>query len=86
MTRSYSRARILFDWILGITLLAIGILGWFLPILQGWLFIIAGLAVLSSHSRWARAIYQRFKGIGRSIRQRIKPRAARSSDPPRDGR
>ena len=40
----------------GILLILVGIAGLFLPILQGWLLILAGLAVLSPHSRRAKAI------------------------------
>lgn len=38
----------------GGALILLGIVGLFLPILQGWLMIFAGLAILSPHSRWAR--------------------------------
>ena len=41
-------------------LIAIGVVGLFLPVLQGILFIASGLAVLSTESRWARAILDRF--------------------------
>lgn len=40
----------------GSALILFGIAGLFLPILQGWLMIIAGLAVLSPYSRRARRI------------------------------
>jgi len=46
-----SRVRVTLDWIIGCTLLLIGFLGFILPILQGWIFVLAGLAVLGSHSR-----------------------------------
>ena len=72
--KKVSRARVVFDWIAGISLLVIGVIGGFLPIFQGWVFILAGLAVLSSHSRWARAIYERIKGAGRKVRDRIRQR------------
>jgi hypothetical protein len=41
--------------------------------------IVAGLAILSSHSRWAQAIYERIKGAGRKIRDKVRER--RSKDP-----
>jgi uncharacterized membrane protein YbaN (DUF454 family) len=59
------------DWVLGLTLIGIGVLGGFVPVLQGWVFIVAGLAVLSSHSRWAKAIYGRIKRVGRSVKDRV---------------
>ncbi|OGP72298.1 MAG: hypothetical protein A2W09_02005 [Deltaproteobacteria bacterium RBG_16_50_11] len=38
-------------WIIGWLLIGLGILGLFLPILQGVLFIMIGLAILSSRSK-----------------------------------
>ena len=40
----------------GSILILLGIAGLFLPILQGWLMILAGLALLSPHSKCAHAI------------------------------
>ena len=65
------RVRIVFDWVLGLTLLAIGVAGLVLPILQGWVFILAGLAVLSSHSVWARSILEWLKDKGRAVKTRV---------------
>ena len=65
------RARVIFDWILGLVLLSIGIAGLVLPILQGWVFILAGLAVLSSHSVWARAALDWLKAKGRAVKVRV---------------
>jgi hypothetical protein len=65
------RLRKTIDWIVGLTLIAIGIVGAFVPILQGWIFVLMGLAVLSSHSRLARAIHERIIGMGRRIRRRV---------------
>ena len=78
LRRLSPRARKLFDWIVGLALIGIGIIGGFVPILQGWVFILAGLAVLSSHSRWARAIYNplkaRFKRVRHGVRERVERR------------
>lgn len=52
---------------LGGTLLLLGIVGLFLPFLQGILFIASGLALLSTESRWARAILNRMKAWRRRI-------------------
>ena len=72
------RARKIVDWVVGLALIGIGIVGGFVPILQGWVFILAGLAVLSSHSRWARAIYEplkaRFKKVRHGVRERVERR------------
>jgi len=46
---------------LGWVFLILGVLGLFLPVLQGILFIIIGLYLLSQKSRWARNLLRRFK-------------------------
>lgn len=71
LSRLSPRARKIFDWILGLTLIVLGILGLFLPILQGVALIVLGLAVLSSHNRHAKALYDRFKRVGQSVRERV---------------
>ena len=43
----------------GWALLLLGIVGLFLPVLQGLLFIISGLALLSADVRWARNLLER---------------------------
>ena len=65
------RARVVFDWILGLSLLVIGVAGLVLPVLQGWVFILAGLAVLSSHSVWARTALDWLKAKGRAVKTRV---------------
>lgn len=42
--------------IIGYCLIVFGILGGFLPILQGWIFIVLGLLLLKDHARWARIL------------------------------
>ncbi len=74
------RARKVVDWVVGVTLILAGIVMGFVPILQGWVFILAGLAVLSSHSRWAARVHERVKRIGSRLRAR------RKSTPSRDDR
>jgi uncharacterized membrane protein YbaN (DUF454 family) len=59
------------DWTLGLILIGVGVIGGFVPGLQGWIFVLAGLAVLSSHSRWARSLYERVKSLGRKARDRV---------------
>jgi uncharacterized membrane protein YbaN (DUF454 family) len=71
-------ARRIFDWVLGLTLIGMGIVGGFVPVLQGWVLILAGLAVLSSHSRWARAILDRLRGYGRKLRVKVSERRHRN--------
>lgn len=58
----------------GFLLLALGIIGLFLPILQGVLMILAGLAVLGKDLPWSRKIIDRLAGF---VRRRAENRAAR---------
>ena len=44
---------------LGYTFLVLGVLGMFLPILQGFLFLFIGLAILARHAAWARLLRMR---------------------------
>lgn len=62
------------DWTVGITLIAFGAAMGFVPVVQGWVFVVAGLAVLSSHSPLARRLYERLKGLGRKVRDRVSDR------------
>lgn len=45
----------------GFVLIVIGIIGGFIPILQGWVFILAGLAVWSVDFVWARRLREWLK-------------------------
>ena len=76
-----SRGRKIFDWTVGILLIAIGIVGLFVPVLQGILTIMAGLAILSSHSALARRLNERIKRAARDTRDRV----LRREDPPPPG-
>ena len=67
-----SRARKIADWVIGLSLIALGVVGGFVPILQGWVFVAAGLAVLSSHSRVARGILDRLRRLERGLRERLR--------------
>lgn len=46
---------------LGYGFLALGVVGLFLPILQGGLFIAVGLLILSRHASWAERMLTRLK-------------------------
>ena len=72
--------RKILDLTLGLTLVGIGILGGLIPVLQGWVFIIAGLAILSRYDRRASALYDRVRGVGRAIRESL-ARRRRPEDP-----
>ncbi|WP_027133988.1 PGPGW domain-containing protein [Geminicoccus roseus] len=47
--------------VLGYGFLFLGVLGLFLPILQGFLFIFVGLIVLSKHAPWANRALERVR-------------------------
>ena len=66
-----SRARKVFDWVVGVALILVGLVGLVLPGIQGLLMIAAGLAVLSSHSPLARRWNTRIKETLGKIRDRI---------------
>ena len=53
----------IFRLVTGWTLLAVGVVGLFLPVLQGFLLIISGLAVLSTESPWAHRLLTRLKSL-----------------------
>lgn len=69
-----SRARKAFDWVAGVTLLVLGIVGLFVPVLQGILLILAGLAILSSHSPRARRALEALKSRIQRARDRFSSR------------
>ena len=58
-------------------LIALGIVGAFVPILQGWPFVILGLGLLARHNRFARLVYERLKRLGRWLRNRVIRRGKR---------
>ena len=66
-----SRLRKVFDWTLGIGLIALGIVGLVLPGLQGILFILGGLAILSSHSVIARRLLDNLKAKLKAAKDRV---------------
>ena len=66
-----SRLRKFFDWTLGLGLIALGIVGLVLPGLQGILFILGGLAILSSHSAIARRLLETLKAKFKAAKDRV---------------
>jgi uncharacterized membrane protein YbaN (DUF454 family) len=72
------RGRVVFDWITGLVLIAIGVIGGFVPILQGWVFLLAGLAILSKHSPLARRWFERVRQMGREARDKLREKSGKS--------
>lgn len=56
---------------LGYLFLVLGVLGLFLPILQGVLFLTVGLLILSRHAPWAERLLKhlktRYPAVGRTV-------------------
>lgn len=65
------KVRKVVDWIGGSALILFGIAAGLVPMLPGWLFVLAGLAVLSSHSRWARALHEKLHNLGVRARRTV---------------
>jgi uncharacterized membrane protein HdeD (DUF308 family) len=72
--------RIISGWIL----IILGVIGLFLPFLQGILFLASGLALLSTESRWAKNLMDRLKSwrSARTSRRPPGPTPPNRSDPP----
>ncbi|MDH4309714.1 MAG: PGPGW domain-containing protein [Acidimicrobiia bacterium] len=62
--------------VLGAVLCLIGLVGLFVPVMPGWLFILPGLALLSRDFTWA-------ERLDSALRDRVR-RARRMADPPPD--
>lgn len=76
-----STFRKVLDWSVGLSLMAIGVVGLVVPGIQGILLIIAGLAVLSSHSPLARRLLDKLKRTARATKDRfVKPKAGKEPD------
>jgi drug/metabolite transporter (DMT)-like permease len=71
---SKSRFRRIVEWIAGLGLILGGLVGLVLPGLQGILMILAGLAILSSHSPLARRIYEGIKSRAKGAHDRWRGR------------
>ena len=52
----WTRVKPILMQVLGYTFLVLGVLGMFLPILQGFLFLLIGLLILARHAAWARRL------------------------------
>lgn len=56
-----TRVKRMMIWCLGWVFILLGILGLFLPVLQGILFLLIGLYLLSSTSPWAERLLKRLR-------------------------
>ncbi len=75
LRRLSPRTRMIVEVTAGFLLILLGAIAGFVPILQGWVFALMGLALLSRHSKRARRIYEplkeRFRKMGRDVRDRM---------------
>lgn len=76
-----TRLRKVIDWTLGLGLIAFGAAMSLVPIVQGWVFVVMGLAVLSSHSAFAKRHYDRLRQLGRKVRDKVHDARAQRSRP-----
>ena len=51
----------------GSLLLVVGVIGGFIPVFQGWVFVLAGLSILAQESDRARAILERIRDRARGL-------------------
>ena len=72
------RVRKILDWGAGLTLIALGALAGIVPFVPGWVLVLGGLAVLSSHSRWAHAIHTRMQRFVRGLGDKLAARRNRT--------
>ncbi len=66
--------------LLGWAFVLLGIVGLFLPVLQGILFILVGLIILSSEYVWAHKLVQHLRGRFPRIARKADEAQARASD------
>jgi len=59
---------------LGFLLIIIGIIGGFIPIMQGWMFVVPGLAILATEFTWARKVNEWVKSRFKKAVARVKSR------------
>ena len=57
----------------GVLALVLGLVGWFLPLMPGWPFVIGGLAILAGEFVWARRLLD-------GVRARLPRRFSNRSD------
>jgi uncharacterized membrane protein YbaN (DUF454 family) len=51
----------------GGVLILVGVIGGFIPVLQGWVFVVAGLALVAQESERARVLLERLKARAQQL-------------------
>ncbi len=57
--------------LVGFTLLLLGVIGWALPVVPGWLLVVPGLAILAAEFVWARRLLEHVKTQGGRLRDAV---------------
>ena len=57
--------------LVGFTLLVLGVIGWALPVVPGWLLVLPGLAILAAEFVWARRLLEHVKTQGGRLRDAV---------------
>jgi uncharacterized protein len=68
---SWARLKVILWQALGYTFLVLGMLGMFLPILQGFLFLFVGLIILARHAPWAERLLHYLRQKSRRLDRAI---------------
>lgn len=68
---SWARLKVILWLALGYTFLMLGVLGMFLPILQGFLFLFVGLIILARHAPWAERVLHYLRQKSRRLDRAI---------------
>jgi uncharacterized protein (TIGR02611 family) len=74
-----SQARKIVIGVVGVSVLLLGVAGLFLPVLQGWALIFAGLAILATEFVWAQRLLRNAKQAAVSAKDKV---LGRKSDEP----
>ncbi len=66
--------------IVGVLLLILGVIGAVLPVLQGWVFFLLGLAVLATEYVWAERLLKKARAKAAQAKDAIRRRGSRGED------
>lgn len=77
---TWRNARRVVVFVLGMTVLLIGIAAMFLPVLQAWLIIPVGLAILATEFVWARKLLDKARAKARQMAGKVRPEVSPAGD------
>ena len=76
----YATVKPILMQVLGYSFLVLGVLGLFLPFLQGFLFLAVGLVILARHAAWARRLLDHLRAQHPSVDRAVGRSEARLQD------